>query len=107
MDAQDGARLLSVHRVAEPMGRLVNDIHARVQQRTAAPCAASTERHSVEDMLALLRTDATIHGTAHTSMSSMFALVLRRLIDVFDNDTVHRRAGGFQPQTDVLFQFSR
>jgi len=60
MDAQDWGRLLNVDIAAEPMGQLVNDVYTRVQRRPGARASATTDRYSVDDMLTILRSDATI-----------------------------------------------
>lgn len=60
MDAQDWGRLLDLDIVADPMGQLLKDVYDGVQHRTAVRGTPSTHRYSVEDMLLVLRTDATI-----------------------------------------------
>jgi uncharacterized protein len=60
MDAQDWGRLLNVDIAAEPMGQLVNDVYARIQRRGARGNTA--DRYSVDDMLAVLRSDPAIQG---------------------------------------------
>lgn len=62
MNAQDWGRLLDVDTVAEPMGQLVNDIYSRVQRKIGSRGNAAAERYRVDDMLAVLRTDATIQA---------------------------------------------
>jgi len=62
MDAQDWGRLLNVDIAAEPMGQLVNDVYARVQRRPVARGNTTIVRYSVEDMLTILRSDATIQS---------------------------------------------
>jgi DNA helicase HerA-like ATPase len=47
---------------AEPMGQLVNDVYLRVQRRPATRGNVVAGRYSVEDMLAILRSDATIQA---------------------------------------------
>ncbi len=62
MDAQDWGRLLDVDILSEPMGQLVGDICARVQPRSPSRSNSTAKSHSVDDMLAVLRSDTTIQS---------------------------------------------
>jgi uncharacterized protein len=62
MNAQDWGRLLDMDILAEPMGQLVSDVCARLQPRSSARPNVTAQRYSVDDMLAVLRSDNTIQG---------------------------------------------
>ena len=62
MNAQDWGRLLDVDILADPMGQLISDICARLHQRSSSRSNTDTQRYSVDDMLATLRSDNTIQA---------------------------------------------
>jgi DNA helicase HerA-like ATPase len=58
MDAQDWGRLLNLDIVAEPMGQLLSEVYARVRRKSGSK--GHSQRYSVDDMVAVLRSDATL-----------------------------------------------
>jgi DNA helicase HerA-like ATPase len=62
MDAQDWGRLLDVDIAAEPMGQLLNDIHSQLQRHHSGRSNTGARQYSVDDLIAILRTDTAIQA---------------------------------------------
>ena len=62
MDAQDWGRLLDVDIAAEPMGQLLNEVYIQVQRRQCVGTKAGVQPYSVNDLIAVLRSDTSIQA---------------------------------------------